>query len=120
MSHFTQMTTKMTNLERLVQAARRRNFEVIESEAGVPLLAQGFMENQTEALAVIKTGSRYDIAVQRNAEGNLELVADWELLSKVTDLNSDSLAKSLRQEYAQVTVEELAAEQGLSITEVCQ
>lgn len=116
MSHFTEVKTKLDNFERVVAAARRLGNEVLEAETQ-PLIAQGFMENTMEADAVIKTGYRYDIAIQKNEAGEAELVADWELLEKVGKMKQDEYVNKLKQQYSLLAIEETAEEQGLSIGE---
>lgn len=117
MSHFTQLTTHFTDISRLLAAAQRLGHKV-SHQAGVPLQAQGFMENVYAAEAVIHTQSRYDIAIQQQASGEYELVADWELLEKVNKMDKVAWLNKLKQQYALIGIEELAASQGLQLSEV--
>ena len=109
------MNTNMNDLTRAIKAAQRLNLEVLQS-SGTPLYAKGFMGEQIEALAVIRTGTRYDIGIVREADGTIGLEADWDLIEKTSDLRKETLIQKLKQQYALLTVEETAKAQGLSLS----
>jgi len=117
MSHFTQTQTNLTELDRVLKAAKNLGFEVVQDQEGEQLYAMGFMEEKTEAIAVIKSGTRYDIGVVRNEEGKLEFTADWELIKKTGSVNQEEFQQQIQQQYALVTIQEMAEEQGLSMDE---
>jgi hypothetical protein len=115
-SHFTELKTRLTNLDRVLESARKLGFEVEESQ-GQPVQARGFMGETFEALAVIRTGTRYDIGVLAGEDGNLQFSADWDLLEKVGSLRQEDFQNKIQQQYALCTIQEVAREQGLSVDE---
>ena len=118
MSHFTEMKTKLKELDRVIQVAKKRGYEVIEAKSQEVLQAQGFMEDKIDALAVIKTSTRYEIAVTRDDEGNLQFTADWNLIEKTSDLREEGFVQEICQNYALSTIEEMAERNGFTMGEL--
>lgn len=73
MSHWTQVKTNIRDLDVLEEAARLLGCEVARNA-----IARGYSENTMQALMVIiLPESPYDVAANREEDGNISLTTDW-------------------------------------------
>lgn len=73
MSHWTQVKTNIRDLDVLEEAARLLGCEVARNA-----IARGYNENTIQALMVIiPPESPYDVAANREEDGNICLTTDW-------------------------------------------
>ena len=74
MSHFTQIHTKITDIEALCAACTELGLEVVENAQ-----ARGFGRNQRSGRHVIRLAGPYDVAVNPTADGEFALETDlWQ------------------------------------------
>lgn len=72
MSHFTSIQTQIRDLEALADACKELGVELVRE--GV---ARGYATNTRTGDAVIKLKGPYDIALNRQEDGNYALTTDW-------------------------------------------
>ena len=72
MSHFTSITTQIKDLEALADACKELGVELVHQ--GV---ARGYATNTRTGDAVIRLKGPYDIALNRQEDGNYGLTTDW-------------------------------------------
>ena len=72
MSHFTSIQTQIKDLDALADACKELGVELVRG--GV---ARGYAANTRTGDAVIKLKGPYDIALNRQEDGNYALTTDW-------------------------------------------
>lgn len=72
MSHFTSIQTQIKDLDALADACKELGVELVHN--GV---ARGYATNTRTGEAVIRLKGPYDIALNRQEEGNYGLTTDW-------------------------------------------
>lgn len=72
MSHFTNIITQIKDLAALANACKELGVELLQGGK-----ARGFAGNTRSGKAVIKLKGPYDIALNKQSEGNYELATDW-------------------------------------------
>ena len=72
MSHFTSIQTQIRDLAALADACKELGVELLQGGK-----ARGFAGNTRSGEAVIKLKGPYDIALNKQSEGNYELATDW-------------------------------------------
>lgn len=115
MSHFTQLKTALRDEVLIKKALKALGHTVVEAEAGQTVEVRGFFEESQAADFKILTQSKYDIGFKKNIDGSYEVVGDWELLPKVSGVESEIFQKELKREYAKQTVLSIAEQQGYSV-----
>lgn len=117
MSHFTEVKSKLKDRQRLQKVLKNLGFEIIESETGVEngVNVRGYFDESIPADFKILTKSKYDIGFVKNSDGTYDVVGDWELLPKVSQIEQVSFVNKLSHDYAHETIKELAQQKGLSL-----
>ena len=72
MSHFTSITTQIRDLDALQDACKELGVELVHQGT-----ARGYATNVRTGDAVIKLKGPYDIALNRQEDGNYGLTTDW-------------------------------------------
>ena len=72
MSHFTSIQTQIRDLAALADACKELGVELVHSS-----VARGYATNVRTGDAVIKLKGPYDIALNRQEDGNYALTTDW-------------------------------------------
>jgi hypothetical protein len=116
MSHFSEVKTQIKNAEILKKVLKAASFQIEEATEGVSV--RGFMGDTLHADFKILTKTHYDIGFKRNAEGNFDLIGDWELMPQVADIEQTSFTQWLKREYARESILTTAHEQGYEIEEI--
>jgi hypothetical protein len=78
------------------------------------------MDDTLNAEFKIRTKTKYDIGFVKNAQGNYEIVEDWELLPHVSGIEKESFTNWLKKEYAITTISQTAAHMGLTLGEITE
>ena len=94
MSHFTEVKTKIRDRAMLEKALAALGLAV-ESNLKQGVDVRGFMGDKTRADLKVLTDTHYDIGFARNAEGDFEIIADWELMPKVAGIQRDGFWRGL-------------------------
>lgn len=116
MSHFSQLKTGLKHKETLLRALRRLGFEICEAEGGVEV--RGFFGDTMPADFKVLTGTHYDIGFRLGESGNYEVIADWELMPKVAQIEQEDFNKVLKREYARESILETARQKGYEVQTV--
>ncbi len=119
MSHFTSVETKMHNKAHLKAALVKGGYQIEECETG-QVTVNGFMDETLSAEFKIRTKTKYDIGFVKNAQGNYEIVGDWELLPHVSGIEQESFTHWLKKEYALTSITQTAANMGLTLGEMTE
>ena len=72
MSHFTNIITQIKDLAALANACKELGVELLQGGK-----ARGFAGNTRSGEAVIKLKGPYDIALNKQSDGNYALATDW-------------------------------------------
>lgn len=115
MSHFTEVKTKITNRETLKKALVKLGHQVVEGQNSAGVEVRGYFGETQPADFKILTKSNYDIGFRLGEDGNYEVVGDWELLPKVSDIEQEVFTKAIKREYAHQTILEVAGKMGYSV-----
>lgn len=111
MSHWTQVKTNIRDLDVLEEAARLLGCEVAHNA-----IARGYYENTIQALMVIiPPESPYDVAANREEDGNISLTTDWYMGHVEKVLGADF--GLLKQRYAITMARRQAAVLMANVTE---
>ncbi len=113
MSHFSEIKTRMKNGAVLKRTLARLGCQMEDAEGGVTV--RGFMGNEMKGEFKVLTDTTYDIGFVKDAEGNYELVADWELMPKVAGIEQTEFTNRIKREYARTSILELAKERGMEV-----
>lgn len=114
MSHFTEVQTKMSDLEILKDTIQSLGLEFEVNEGAA--MVRGFYGDQITADIRISTGTKYDIGLRKNNEGSYEFVADWEMLNS-HKVDSDNFTQKILQKYSYLNVKKNLSEQGFELEE---
>ena len=115
MSHFNEEKTKIKNRETLKKALNILGFEIVEAAQGQQVEVRGYFGESQPADLKVLTSTHYDIGFRQGADGNFEVVGDWELLPKVSGIDQGDFTKKLKREYAHQSVLEVAEKMGYSV-----
>lgn len=111
MSHWTQVSTSIRDLEILEEAARLLGCDVMHNA-----VARGYDQNTMQALMVIvPPESPYDVAANKEEDGNISLTTDWYMGYVEKTLGPDF--GLLKQKYAVVMTRRQAAVIMATVTE---
>lgn len=113
MSHFSEIKTHLTDKRLLQKALRNLGYRIEEGSSRVEV--RGFMGTKFEADFKILTKTHYDLGFKKNGQGHYDLVADWELLPKVSGIEQASFAATLKKEYAKEAILEMAQSKGYEV-----
>ncbi|MBI4403753.1 MAG: DUF1257 domain-containing protein [Deltaproteobacteria bacterium] len=113
MSHFTQVKTLLRNKDTLIKALKAMGHTVVEEADSVKV--RGFMGDTETADFKILTDTHYDIGFRRLSDGTYELVGDWDVLPKASGIERETFARTLKKQYAQVAISEIAKQQGYEV-----
>ena len=113
MSHFSELKTNITSKRILQQALTKMGFLMEEQEAGVEV--RGFFGQTLPAEFKALTRTHYDIGFKKNEEGSYELVADWELMPRVSGIEQEPFLNALKKEYARIAITEIAKQRGYDL-----
>ena len=116
MSHFSEIKTNLKNSTTLKKALKAMGFEVVEAESGVDV--RGYFGDSLKAEFKILTSTHYDIGFVKDETGNYQVVGDWELLPKVSNIEQELFTNHLKQEYAKTAIVETAQAQGYEVETV--
>ena len=72
MSHFTSIQTQIKDLDALAEACKELGVELVHGGG-----ARGYATNVRTGDAVIKLKGPYDIALNKQSDGNYALTTDW-------------------------------------------
>jgi len=112
MSHFSQIKTKIRNLESLQAALSDLEIDW----ASGPRSVRGYQGQSQQAEVVIEQDNGYDIGFRRNADTqDYELVADLQYWRQ--PLSVDGFLNRLTQRYAYHTVMKETVSQGFQVSE---
>ncbi|TVQ78280.1 MAG: DUF1257 domain-containing protein [Bradymonadales bacterium] len=114
MSHFTEIKTKLKNLETIKEALDALNLDYEYSEALTQV--RGFYGDHIAADFRISTGTDYDLGLRRTESGEYEFVADFEMLS-AHKCDYKALQSKIQQSYSMIQVKEVLKEQGYELGE---
>ncbi len=109
MSHFTQIATKITNKQLLVETLRNLGYDVEENTA-----IKGYRGQETPVNIAVRMQRGYDVGFTLNADGTYSFVADW---FGVEGTNEQEFVAKVQQQYALVTVMDQVNRQGFNIVE---
>ncbi|MBI4938022.1 MAG: DUF1257 domain-containing protein [Nitrosomonadales bacterium] len=112
MSHFSQVQTVIRDQALLGEALRQLQFNF---QSGEEMTINGYQGNTEQGVVVIKTGCRYDIGFQRQADGSFAVCADWWGIEFNTPIRQETFLQSLNRTYAHLAVKRQVLEQGLII-----
>lgn len=113
MSHFSEIKTNLKNKKILKKALEALGYSLVEEENGVEV--RGFFGATQKAEFKALTRTHYDIGFVLNQDGNYDVVADWELMPKVSLIEKDQFLREVKREYAKQTVLLLAQEKGYEV-----
>jgi Protein of unknown function (DUF1257) len=115
MSHFSQLKTQLNDKEILKKALTHLGFTIVEEEN---TQVRGFFGDTISAEFKVLTSTHYDIGFVRDESGNYQIVGDWELLPKVSDITQEEFSRRLKRAYAKTAIEEVAKAQGWDLQSV--
>lgn len=110
MSHFTQVRTKLRDLEALKLALGDVGATVAEGEV------RGYAGQARQAAVVARLPGRYDVGFVPGPQG-LEAIADWSELRRVEGLQQEAWLAKLTQRYAYHLVLAEAQKQGFTLAQ---
>lgn len=109
MSHFTQVTTKITNKEMLLACLKELGYDVQEQAA-----IRGYRGQETAVDIAVRMKQGYDIGFVLGADGTYSFVADW---FGVQGTNEQQFTQQVQQQYALTTVMNKISRQGFNVVE---
>ena len=112
MSHFSQVQTIIRDQVLLEESLRQLQFDF---QTGEEVTIRGYQGNTESAQIVVDTGCRYDIGIQRQADGSFAVCADWWGVEFNTQIRQETFMQTLNRTYAHLTVKRQVLEQGLII-----
>lgn len=112
MSHFTNVKTKITDLEALKAALRDLGYPVVEGQA----MIRGWRHATQQADVAARLGS-FDIGFRKGADGTYDAVADWWGARTYDGVNQADFMRRLTQRYAYHKVVGEARKQGYTLVE---
>ncbi len=116
MSHFTKVQTQIKDLQALRQACTEMGLELLEAKEGEKVNCRGY--NTWGCDAVVRLKGRYDVGLNRTAEGFGAWVAGYEITADYwqgyVEKEVGKNCGLLLQRYGVVKAETEARKQGLS------
>jgi len=109
MSHFTQVTTKITSKEMLVACLKELGYDV-EEKTGI----KGYRGQETPVDIAVRMKQGYDIGFVLGNDGTYSFVADW---FGVQGVNEQQFTTKVQQQYALTTVMDKISRQGFTVVE---
>ena len=109
MSHFTQVTTKITSKEMLVACLKELGYDVEEKTA-----IKGYRGQETPVDIAVRMKQGYDIGFVLGSDGTYSFVADW---FGVQGVNEQQFTTKVQQQYALTTVMDKISNQGFNVVE---
>lgn len=109
MSHFTQVATKISNKELLLNCLKELGYEVEENVS-----IRGYRGQETPVDIAVRMRQGYDIGFTLGADGTYSFVADW---FGVQGVNEQQFTTKVQQQYALGTVMEQVSRQGFNVIE---
>jgi hypothetical protein len=113
MSHFTQIQTKITDLDCLKTALESMGYTFREGEVKV----KGWRGRAEKVELVVNTGGPYGIGFKKNEEGYYEIVADWWGVQSRTGISQRKFVDRLNQRYAYHKVLTEVRNKGFTVAE---
>jgi Protein of unknown function (DUF1257) len=113
MSHFSNIKTKIRNVESLTAALTDLG---IDWKTG-PQAVRGYQGDTRTAAVVIEQANGYDIGFSSNGNNEYELIADLQFWQQ--NWSVDRFLSQVTQRYAYHTVVTEATKQGFQVTEEC-
>lgn len=114
MSHFTEVKTKVKNIETIKKALKDLNYSFEYSSDLVSV--RGFYGEKIPAEFKISTGTDYDLGLRKTASGDYEFVADFEML-KAHKVDFETIQSKIQQTYSMIEVKAILEEQGYELGE---
>lgn len=112
MSHFTNVKTKITDLEALKAALEDLGYPVVEGRATI----RGWRHATEQAELAARLGS-FDIGFRRTADGTYDAVADWWGVRTYEGVSQADFMRRLTQRYAYRKVIGEVSKQGYTLVE---
>ncbi len=109
MSHFTQVTTKITSKEMLAACLKELGYDVEEQA-----VIKGYRAQETPVDIAVRMKQGYDIGFVLGADGTYSFVADW---FGVQGTNEQEFTQKVQQQYALTTVMDKIGRQGFNVVE---
>ncbi|SDF42325.1 DUF1257 domain-containing protein [Sporomusa acidovorans] len=109
MSHFTQVTTKITNREMLLTCLQELGYSVEEKTT-----IKGYRGQETSVDIAVRMKQGYDIGFVSGADGMYSFVADW---FGVQGTDEQQFTQKVQQQYALTTIRNKIGQQGFNIVE---
>jgi hypothetical protein len=109
MSHFTQVTTRISNKEMLVACLKELGYDVEEDR-----LIKGYRGQETPADIAVRMKQGYDIGFVLGSDGTYSCIADW---FGVQGTNEQQFTQKVQQQYALTTVMNKIGQQGFNVVE---
>lgn len=112
MSHFTRVSTQITDVGMLKRALTDLKYNFAEHT-----LVRGYQGKNEQAELVVQPGGSYDIGFVRNPDGNFHIVADWWGVEKDAKLRERTFLEPVMQRYAYHKVVDEVAKQGFQVVQ---
>lgn len=113
MSHFTQIKTKITDLECLKSALEDLHYSYAEGDVKV----SAWRGRAEKVDLVVDTGAPYGIGFKKNEDGLYEVVADWWGVQTRTGISQQRFLARLNQRYAYHKVLTEVRNRGFTVAE---
>jgi hypothetical protein len=97
MSHFTTLDTQIKDLACLQETLEEMGFTCEQGSETVKV--RGWQGNLTAAELVVRTGLNYDLGITRNAEGNYEFTADWQMVEPALQQAPEVFVREVTRRY---------------------
>jgi hypothetical protein len=112
MSHFTNVKTKITDLEALKAALADLGHQVVEGDVAV----RGWRNTSQRAELAVRLGS-FDVGFSRGADGTYDVVADWWGVKTYDGVAQPEFMRRVTQRYAYHKVLGEVRRQGYTLVE---
>jgi hypothetical protein len=112
MSHFTNVKTKITDLEALKAALADLGHQVVEGDVAV----RGWRNTSQRAELAVRLGS-FDVGFSRGADGTYDVVADWWGVKTYDGVAQPEFMRRVTQRYAYHKVLGEVRRQGYALVE---
>jgi hypothetical protein len=100
MSHFTTVKTKLKDRVCLLQALKDLDYEFTEAEQHEQVKVRGYNGELAKADICVKASKTYDVGIQVQEDGTVELFADWWGVETTRGLNEQEFINQITQRYA--------------------
>ncbi|MDC0764136.1 DUF1257 domain-containing protein [Brevibacillus sp. AG] len=111
MSHYTKVPAQLKDVQAIKMACDRLGVDLVPNG-----IARGWMGNRLKAPYVIKLKGAYDVALEKNADGTFDLVADWSMGTNI-EREIGPNGGRLLQMYGASIVHLEAERQGMKVEE---